>query len=539
MKKFTLSIAAIMLFSMSLFAQNLIENPGFEVWNGDVLDSWVEDGGAITLSQNTTNVQEGSSSCTVVFTSQDNQYLNGNTFDVTAGDPILISMYAYDNDAAGRTRLCIIYEGAENYYGDYSEDLDSWQMISFEGEIPEGATQAKVQIRFYDVSANWVDDCEIILDNASFIIDNEIKPEPSNYPTAFVAGANGIFAATTWIDATGDQLPQNYLVMASTTNDFTAPVDADPEDDDTDISDGDAALNIAYGQQAASFSGFSAGATYYFTIYPYTNGGSDIDYKTDGSAPTASLTMPDVSVINYNDFEDLTFGDWTTNSVVGAQVWETMEYNTAKFAVISGYDDGAQNNEDWLISPSFNTAKYHDVEFSFNNALGYSGPALQVMISQDYDGTSSPNDATWLDISEEFSFSTGNFTWVESGIASLDLYSSTTLCIGFKYTSDTDAAGKWEVDDLLLTGIMSDGVSDQELLSLNVYPNPSNGIYQIENTQAKDFEISVFNLLGEQLMKTVNTRDNYTLDITGLDNGVYFLQVISDNQKKTISLIKQ
>ena len=539
MKKFTLSIAAIMLFSMSIFAQNLIENPSFEVWNGDVLDSWVEDGGAITLSQNTINVQEGTSSCTVVFTSQDNQYLNANTFDVTAGDPISVFMYAYDNDAAGRTRLCIIYEGADNYYGDYSEDMDSWQMISFEGEVPEGATNAKVQIRFYDVSADWDGDCEIILDNTSFILDTDIKPEPTNYPTDFAAGANGILAATTWVDATGDQLPQNYLVYASTTNDFTAPVDGTTVADDADLSDGSGVLNITFGTQSAGFSGLGAGASCHFTIYPYTNGDADIDYKTDGTAPTADLTMPDVSVLNYNDFEDLTFGDWTTNSVVGAQAWETMEYNTAKFAVISGYDDGAQDNEDWLISPSFNTTNYHDVEFSFNNALGYSGPALQVMISQDYDGTSNPNDATWMEISEEFNFSAGNFAWEESGIASLDLYSATNLYIAFKYTSDTDGAGKWEVDNLLLTGIMSDGVSDQELVSLNVYPNPSNGIYQIENTQAKDFEISVFNLLGEQLMETVNTKDNYTLDISDLDNGVYFLQVISNNQKKTISLIKQ
>jgi len=40
-------------------------------------------------------------------------------------------------------------------------------------------------------------------------------------------------------------------------------------------------------------------------------------------------------------------------------------------------------------------------------------------------------------------------------------------------------------------------------------------------------------------METVNTRGNYTLDISDFDNGVYFLQITSDNQKRTISLIKQ
>ena len=541
MKKFTLSIAAIMLFSMSLFAQNLIENPGFEVWNGtEFLDVWDYSGDEISVTKNTTTVHEGLASCQVLFTSDANQNLKSNTFNVTAGDPIAVSVWVYDNDNAGRARLTILFDGADNYYGnEYSEDIDAWQLLAYEGVVPDGATSATFQIRFYDVAANWDGNCEIIVDESAFIIDNEIKPEPSNYPTEFSASVNGIGALASWIDATGDQLPQNYLVMASATNEFTAPVDADPVDDDNDISDGTAVLNIAFGQQSASFSGFSAGATYYFTIYPYTNGGSDIDYKTDGEAPTAEITMPDVSVINYNDFEDLTFGDWSTMSVVGAQAWETMEYNSAKFAVISGYEDGAQDNEDWLISPSFNTESYHNVEFSFSNALGYSGPALQILLSQDYDGTSNPNEATWLDISEEYVFSDGNFSWVESGVYSLDLYSHPALYLAFKYTSNTDNAGKWEVDNLLLTGIMNDGVSDQELSSISVYPNPSHGIYQVENTASKAFEISVFNILGKQIMETVNTRGNYTLDISDFDNGVYFLQITSDNQKRTISLIKQ
>ena len=541
MKNFTLSIAAIMLFSMSLFAQNLIENPGFEVWNGDYLDVWETSGDGIQLTQNTTVVHEGTSSCQVLFTSIENQNLKSNAFNVTAGDPIAVSVWVYDNDAAGRARLSILYEGAGNYYGnEYSEDIDAWQLLAYTGVVPDGATSATFQVRFYDVTADWDGDCEITVDESGFIVDNEIKPEPSNYPTEFAASVSGIGALVSWIDATGDQLPQNYLVMASATNDFTAPVDADPVDDDTDISDGSAVLNITYGQQSASFSGFSAGATYYFTIYPYTNGGSDIDYKTDGEAPTAEVTMPDVSVINFNDFGDLTFGDWTTKSVIGAEAWETMEYNGAQFAVMSGYNNGAVDNEDWLISPVFNTQSYHDVEFSFSNALGYSGAPMKVMLSQDYDGSSDPNDFTWVDLSEDFTFSDGNFSWVESGILNIDLFSNTTLYLAFKYTSNPDdGAGKWEVDNLLLTGIMNGGVSDQDLLSLNVYPNPSHGMYQIENNESKIFEINVFNILGKQIMETVNTRDNYTLDILDFDNGIYFLQVVSDHQKRTISIIKQ
>jgi len=535
MKKFTISIAAILLFSVSIFAQNLIENPGFESWTGDVLDSWVEDGGAITLTQNTTNVYEGASSCQVLFTSQDNQYLNANTFGVTAGDPIAVHMYAYDNDPAGRTRLCIIYEGADNYYGEYSEDMDTWQMISYEGMIPDGATEAKVQIRFYDVSASWDGDCEIILDETSFIVDNEIKPEPSNYPTEFAAAPNGVAVSVSWVDAIGDQLPQNYLVYASSSDAFTAPVDGTPVADDTDMSDGAAVINVAFGAESASFSGFDAGVSYYFTIYPYTNTGADIDYKTDGAAPTATVTMPDVSIISFVDFEDNTFGDWTTHNVLGDQVWEIAAYgNPGNCAKMSGYDGGAFDNEDWLISPSIDLDDYSSEVFTFESAMNYTGPAMELFISSDFAGD--PSTATWNAIS--FTPSAGGWDWAASGEIDLSVYSG-TVSLGFKFLSTTDGSATWEVDNILITGTLSSGIQEEKNIEFSVYPNPSHGVFQIENANGQNFEITVFNILGKQIMETVETSGSHTLDIQDLDNGMYFLQIMSNNQKKVISIIKR
>ncbi len=536
MKKITISIAAILLFTVSIFAQNLIENPGFEAWTAGAPDSWATDGGAITLSQNTTNVHEGTSSCEVVFTSQDNQYLASNTMPVSAGAPIAVHFYAYDNDAAGRTRLCVIFDVGDNYYGGYSEDMDSWQMISYEGVVPDGATQATFQLRFYDVSAAWDGDCLILLDETNFIIDDEIKPEPSNYPTDFSASANGTGVAVTWTDATGDQLPQNYLVFASTSDAFTAPVDGTPISDDADMSDGSAVLNVSFGQESIGFNGFDAGVSYYFTIYPYTNSGADIDYKTDGTAPTTDITMPDISILNFEDFEDGTFGDWSAFSVVGDQEWEVAAYgNPGNCAKMSGYEESPFDNEDWFISPVFNLDSYSNEEFTFESAMNYEGPALELLISTDYT-TGDPTAATWETI--EFTPSTGEWDWAGSGIIDLSTYSGTAY-LAFKFTSTSAGSATWEVDNLLVTGTMSDGVQEEKNLEFNVYPNPGYGIYQIENSHAQSFEITVYNILGKQLMETVETSSNYTLDIQDFDNGVYFLQIMSKNQKKTVSLIKQ
>lgn len=537
MKKFTFLWAALLIATLGLNAQNLIENPGFETWIDGQPDLWVTAGDAITLSQNTANVQEGASSCQVVFTSQDNQNLQSNTFAVNAGDPIAVSMYVYDNDVAGRARLTILFEGGDNYYGDeYSEDMDSWQLLSYEGMVPDGATAATYQIRFYDVAASWDEDCEILIDNCSFIIDNAIKPEPTNYPTAFDAAANGAAVTAFWTDSEGGQLPQTYLVMASTSSSFTTPVDGTTVADDADLADGNAVLNVAFGSEIASFSGVSPAIEYFFVIFPYTNSGADIDYKTDGSAPAASITMPDVSIINFVDFEDETFGEWSAFNVLGDQAWDIAAFgNPGNCAKMSGYEGAAFDNEDWLISPAFDLDNYSNETFVFETAKNYDGPDMELLVSNDYT-SGDPTAATWTPIS--FTASEGEWNWVSSGEIDLSSYTG-TIHLAYKFTSTASGSATWEVDNILITGTMSNSVNEEALVGLNVYPNPGNGIYNITNTQQTILNISVYNILGELVYEAISSEQLINLDIQNQNNGVYLVQLTGQGSTKTISVVKK
>ena len=60
-------------------------------------------------------------------------------------------------------------------------------------------------------------------------------PEPPNYPTAFSASSACTSITTTWMDATGTQLPAGYLVKISTNSSINAPVDGTFEADDLDF----------------------------------------------------------------------------------------------------------------------------------------------------------------------------------------------------------------------------------------------------------------------------------------------------------------
>lgn len=121
---------------------------------------------------------------------------------------------------------------------------------------------------------------------------NTVAPEPDNYPTSFTATANSHTQITTsWTDSTGTNLPSGYLVLCSLTNSFTNPQDGTPQSNDTNCSDGSGVQNVAHGSGGSvAWTGLTPSQTYYFKIFPYSNSGTAIDYKTDGTPPTANAT---------------------------------------------------------------------------------------------------------------------------------------------------------------------------------------------------------------------------------------------------------
>lgn len=109
-------------------------------------------------------------------------------------------------------------------------------------------------------------------------------PEPANFPTSFAATANSSSQITVdWADAAGGQVPTGYLVKAAAASQPTAPVDGTPESNSALV------MNVAPGTQTAVFANLDPSTTYNFAIWPYTNTGVQIDYKT-GDQPTASTT---------------------------------------------------------------------------------------------------------------------------------------------------------------------------------------------------------------------------------------------------------
>lgn len=274
-------------------------------------------------------------------------------------------------------------------------------------------------------------------------------PEPSNYPTTFAADTYKIATTLTWIDATGTQLPGAYLIILSDADNITPPVDGTPVADDEDFSDGTGALNIAYGVETAMFYPLEGETDYFFEIYPYTNGGPNINFKTDGTAPAATgMTVP---LIHLEGFESNSFGTWTTYSVASDKDWAVVNYggaySTTFFAQMNGYGEDVPSH-DWLISPSLNldNSSTEILEFFTTWKYGIDGE-LACKYSTDYT-SGDPTLATWTDLS--FTFSPDAETWESSGDISLSAIMGTNVHIAFQYLSNGNPR-RWGIDEILIT----------------------------------------------------------------------------------------
>ncbi len=343
-------------------------------------------------------------------------------------------------------------------------------------------------------------------------------PEPSNYPTQFTAAPDGVDVYVVWQDATGAQLPSKYLVLASTGN-ITVPVDGTP------VSDSDLAKNVPYGVNGVVFEGLEPNTTYHFAIFPYTNSGSNIDYKTDGTYPTAEATTEEVYVLLYEDFND-DLGVFFTFDAYGDQTWHQGTHQGTTYANMNGYADGAAHqNEDWLIGYAEipNGLGFDEIWVEFRNAMKFEGDPLRVAISTDYDGISEPSDFEWEDITDAFDYSTGNYEWVESGALDVsDIVGNHGFYIAFIYTSSDEAAASWEIDYVKVTGQHLTAVNENAATSVGVYPNPASA--QVSFTLDSDAQVSVFDMTGRMVSTTDCMAGEAKINVSELVNGVYFVK---------------
>lgn len=102
------------------------------------------------------------------------------------------------------------------------------------------------------------------------------------------------------------------------------------------------------------------------------------------------------------------------------------------------------------------------------------------------------------------------------------------------------AEGSIIIDDLAfgdttVTSVtaISDYTANQS--NVNVYPNPASNYIQIMNA-GNMFDVDVFNVSGQRILHAENKK---RLDISSLENGIYFIKVQSGESRSVLKVMKQ
>lgn len=526
-QKFTF-LFLMVLFSFSINAQSLIN---WSIASPDV---------TIEQEAGAPYVTEGTYAAKCTWTSTSNQDVYSDVFTVTGDAAYTYTLDVFDNDPGGRVRMVIAW-GASNSYSDvYSVDDANVQTLTMTGTVPTGETTAQIKLRFYDVSGGWTGSATVWVDNANY---NE-------------GGANLI----------PDGGFENWLYSPTISNIAINPLvatNADAVTVSADITDNGSITSAVVNY------GFSTG-TYDQTPINMTLGTAP-NYVADSDIPAqATGTTVYYVVVATDDDTNVTTSDEMSYTVIDPP--STYTISQIQTPTDIGVSDESPLLDDYVETSGVVTAVdpsgyfIQDAEGAWNGiyVLDYNntvaiGDSITIagLVSEYYNLT---------ELKDIFQFavnSTGN-TPVTAVVTTADAakedYESVLLQVrGATCTNEDAGYGMWTVDDgsgeILIDDVMysytpalnvkynvtglgfysysevkilpRDAADIQDATSINtlgskisIYPNPSNGIF---NINFKDtYNLEVMNIAGK-IIDSRNLTGNSRIELK--TSGLYFIKI--------------
>jgi Secretion system C-terminal sorting domain len=78
-------------------------------------------------------------------------------------------------------------------------------------------------------------------------------------------------------------------------------------------------------------------------------------------------------------------------------------------------------------------------------------------------------------------------------------------------------------------GNNSNNVNDWEVA---LYPNPSSGMLKISSSNSDNLKLTIFDMLGNLIVKTHQIKSNEILNFKNLTNGIYLLRLEDNNSRQ-------
>jgi len=224
--------------------------------------------------------------------------------------------------------------------------------------------------------------------------------------------------------------------------------------------------------------------------------------------------------------------DWTVNS------GPTASINTGPDAAHSGtyyiYIDsssGIRYYSATIYSPDFDLSPLMSPELNFYYHMYGDGmtPDGSIDIAISTDG-----GITFTNIFHEQG-NHGN-QW-QHGVVNISAYSGV---VSFKITGTLSATGlpyqnDFAIDDFSV--MESTGIINKLSNISAIYPNPTTGEFIIKSHDLDDADVFVYTITGKEIYHDMIDRDTYTVNLKGVNKGVYFVKIVSDDKSYVSKLV--
>ncbi|MDT0557193.1 M4 family metallopeptidase [Ichthyenterobacterium sp. W332] len=140
-------------------------------------------------------------------------------------------------------------------------------------------------------------------------------------------------------------------------------------------------------------------------------------------------------------------------------------------------------------------------------------------------------------------------SWGQSSIdlSSLGVTANSSIQFRFEFGSDgCNGRLGWFVDEIVVynCALESLSVDEENLLAstLQVYPNPSNGLFTLKKTTLIELERTEVYDINGRVVKALSLKgmgSEKQIDLTNAASGIYFMRVQTETASKTFKLIKQ
>jgi len=198
-----------------------------------------------------------------------------------------------------------------------------------------------------------------------------IDPEPTNHPTSFSCITQSADQINlTWTDATGAQLPAGYLIKWSDVSfgDISDPADGS-------IANGASSITVSQGVESVSITGLDPNTEYFFKIWPYSNSGTDSDYKTSPSPEETTCTTDNGPTCFFTQSFESAGDNWTYTSNQGDPT-SGYDLGTDEWTIKNTHSGGLTPTDGsflWAIRDIENSTYSgdHILEFDQVSVLGY------------------------------------------------------------------------------------------------------------------------------------------------------------------------